>query len=482
MALLSWARRPLAQIVCLMAWTSQLVNSKLSYGSSYRFNTVPNKTQSEKIYQHTKVVLGVNKSDEKTGTDILMSFDLQFNDVQVPDLNQDGFGFNCTSDNNCEYLDNQSSWCKDYVSPIQAECRLMRFPFRFDNSSIEKPVISFMNASSISVNAELWLEEQGEVGYIGLGPSSPFWTYLNEAYETPNGESYHKFSFSVPRTLGLDSSNYSAIKFYQSKASLNKKYSLGRTLKYTSNNVQDNRWTLFNSSFYLASDSSFMNTKACIDLQLDSYILIPQQDYQSFLNNTTIQLCGQNFSQRCHLNKSNVANVRPINVTFEDSNGERLVTRLDPQDYIRFDSSGNYYLLIDQAGRSRTCPSEGFVIGGLLAEKFEFTIWSRQGSPPTLEVSQLYAAEDATTFSWLTAIAMATLALLTTIILGVQTSCFGLNSRPSKSANVSGGSLGKPDISKTKYAYEEHAQEKTVINGSQVPVLTQPDDYVVAPQ
>lgn len=214
------------------------------------------------------MVLGVNKSNEKTGTDIFMGFDLQFNDVQVPDLDKDGFGFNCTSDNNCEYLENDWSSCIDYVSSIQAECRLMRFPFRFDNSSIEKPVTSFMNASSISVQAQSWLKEYGEVGYIGLGPSSPFWTYLNEAYETPNGESYHKFSFSVPRTVGLDSSNYSAIKFYQSKATLNKKYSLGKTLKYTSNNVLDNQWTLFNSSFYLASDSSFMNTRACIDLQV----------------------------------------------------------------------------------------------------------------------------------------------------------------------------------------------------------------------
>ena len=350
-----------------------------------------------------------------------MNFDLQFNDIIVPDLIQDGFGFNCTDDNNCQYLENQWNPCPDQVSRVQTRCRLMKFPFKFDNSTTENEVTSFMNASSISVQRQQWTMEQGEVGYIGLGPSSPFWDYINQVYNTPNGESYHKFSISQPRSQGVDASNYSATPYYQSRATLNSKQSLGKTLKYSTNNVYNDRWTLFNSSFDLSPSSSVTNTRACIDLNTVAYIMIPQQNWISFANNTTIQLCGQNYTEDCHINKSNIAKVSPINVTFEDTDGNRITNRLDPHDFIKFDSNGYYYLLIGQSRASSFCPSDGFVIGRYLAEQYEFTVWSRFNSPSILEVSQLYPDQEANSISWTVAIILATLALLTTIILGVQT-------------------------------------------------------------
>lgn len=328
--------------------------------------------------------VGIDSNHHDRGVYQQFTLDLGFNDVYVPDGKNGPFGMTCDQKDGC-FAKDTTQECP-YGIPAAGNllsCVPASAFFRFSNSSLKDTNVAKLNFKLVKGD-DKYADVYSQKGVLGLGPNSPYWSYLLNTFEKSKGQDYIDTSlyFNLERQLYAYDSKKSD--FSSSHLVLNGRYTTTSQAVIgmpQGSLLNKNYWEIPNITVKLLN-REIQTKNVCVDNSTQKVFYFTNQ-YQPLMKQINQKLCGKDSG--CKKHESKVKDVEESVFTFKGSDATSVVIKIPGSDLISWAEDDTAIVGIQDTSASPACSTSEIAFGALFFTLVELTIRVRDG--PAFEIS-----------------------------------------------------------------------------------------------
>lgn len=326
------------------------------------------------FYTSANPVFSVDPQDSTKGQLAKTIVDLSFDDIYVASGDGTKGTIKCTDTYKCTEGDVKDCEYKGNKVTCNTANTLLRFKTGDTQKTEGVPTLDF----KLVTPDNTWTSKFNNNGVLGLSPKSPFWSYLEKAYE-PNTN----FDVSYKLDLKSDDDMYSMTAIDLDSSS---QLTLNGRLENTDMVFSDfdnkySAWVWKSAKLSLTSGKPIVGKSICIDNSVNAFFLANDSDYNKLKETIQSQLCGleKDSKESCLKDDSSFASVDDMAITFQSNNKKTLTVEMGAFDFIHYDEQKKAHFGIQHINNSKLCsgqPGIEFAVGRLFFLKAELTVRS----------------------------------------------------------------------------------------------------------
>jgi hypothetical protein len=325
------------------------------------------------FYTAASTVFTVDNQNNTKGQIAKTIVDLSFDDIYVPSGDGTKGSIVCKDTYKC--TEGEAKSC-EYMG-IKVSCNaansLLRFKQGDAQSVNDVPTLDF----KLLTPDTIWTSKFGNNGVLGLSPKSPFWAYLDKAYEPATN-----FDLSYKLDLKSDQDMYSLTRIeLDDAAQLTMNGRLEDTeMAFSDFDAKYGAWVWKSAKVSLTSGKPNTSMPICIDNSVNTFFMANDVDYKNLKETVLKQLCSiEDGKEYCLKADSEFSNVDDMAIIFEGNNKKSVSVDMGAFDFIHYDEQNRAQFGIQPLNASKLCNGQqgiDFAVGRLFFLKAELTIRS----------------------------------------------------------------------------------------------------------
>lgn len=378
--------------VCLLLVLSRVQNTQLELEKDMQLEIQGPVSKTNLFPAIITPLWGLDPADTRQPQQVPAVLDVSYNYIMMPQKtpgSPDSFGITCQSPSNCDIFGAQPSCIYGSVD-VSANCydASVELQFQdFKDTDANPPMIPF---KLFTPSTQDWLDNYGKNGVFGLGPLSPFWAYVNNNFTKQDSQGYIEVSVAYKTQDTTKALNSATVQFADSYLTINGRFGINEpvmqpfSLKSNQSFTAYPVWVFAGAQINYLSGNIDRKGSLCVDNTQNTFFITA--DAVALKQSVSKQLCGLNTG--CVKSNSNVKNVKPIKISF--SNSEKSFSMsVSADEFINFDpTSGDAIIGITDIQNTKCAIGSQFLvndgIGRLFLTKVEFIV--RINNDNTLEI------------------------------------------------------------------------------------------------